>query len=176
MDAPAAFKGTFSDIKFLKGRRVCQVVIETPLEEASRIVGVFGAPNPAEEVWVGFTRLQDGKAGPVLPDHRHPPPDEPPKPKPERSPAVRQAGIVCQEPEFWKFVRSEHGWPGFGGSEDAAWFVRQHCGVASRRDITSGSPAEKAWNSLFLEYGAWRARHKSFGASFDPSTPSGRSA
>jgi hypothetical protein len=172
MDASAAFKGTFSDIKFLKGRRVCQVVIETPLEEASRIVGVFGAPNPAEEVWVGFVRLQDGKAGPAPPDNRHPLPDEPPKP--ERSRAIQQAGIACQEPGFWVFL-TERGFPCHDKFTAGAW-VRKICEVESRADITPGSPAEKAWNSLFISYGAWRARHKSFGASFDPSTPSGRSA
>lgn len=138
----SAFRGTYSDLRFIKGRKVAQVVIEVPIEQGSRVVEVFGAPNPAEEVWVGFARLKDN-AGPA--------------PTPKRSPAVKQAGIVCYEPEFWAFLRSS----GYDVHDEqgAARFVRKWVGVTSRADIAPGSDAERRWNKLFLDYGAWRARY-----------------
>lgn len=45
----AAFKDTYSDLRFVKSRKVAQVVVELPIEEASRFVEAFGAPDPSKE-------------------------------------------------------------------------------------------------------------------------------
>jgi hypothetical protein len=162
MSDVAAFRGTFSDLKFLKGRRVVQFVLELPLEEGARLVEAFGAPNPASEVWVGFTRLVDagssnGRTSDFESDNLGSKPG--PAAKPERSNAVRQAGVVCKEPEFWRFLRDKRDEPIFTESQ-AAEFVRSKCcRVSSRADIRPGSPAEHRWNQLLFDFSDWRRRN-----------------
>lgn len=140
------FKGCYSDLRFIKGRRVCQVVLEVPLEEGSRIVEVFGAPNPASEVWVAFARL--------APEARREEPVSPPfpgEPKPDRhrwselSPA-QQTGIIRKEPEFQEFVCAQN-------AAEAADYIREHCGVRSCAEIAPNTEAARLWNQLQIRYG-----------------------
>ena len=47
--------GTFADFKLIKGRKVAQIVVEIPIEQADAIVAALGGlPNPAVERWVAM--------------------------------------------------------------------------------------------------------------------------
>lgn len=54
-----AISATFSDFRIVKGRKVAQLIFETPLEaadEALRMLG--GLPRPDAERWVGIAPLK----------------------------------------------------------------------------------------------------------------------
>lgn len=52
-----AFSGDYTNLKFVAGRKVAQIVIEIPLELATDFVSMFGTPNPAEGTPVAIARL-----------------------------------------------------------------------------------------------------------------------
>ena len=45
----AAFKATYSDLRFVKSRKVAQIVLELPLEQADGFIQAFGTPNPRQK-------------------------------------------------------------------------------------------------------------------------------
>lgn len=150
MDKPAAFQGTYSDLKFIRSRGTAQVVIEIPIEHAGAFVAAFGTPQPSAEVPVAIAR--------IVPEAERPAPAaEDPSPEARQAWAdmhpTQQASIRCTNPRFRRFlVERHHAGPAV---EDAAAFVRDWCGVASRRDITAGSPAAAKWKQLDDQFWLW---------------------
>jgi hypothetical protein len=77
-------------------------------------------------------------------------------------PYVEQAGILCNDPEFRKFLRAKCP-PYILQREDleppkwAAHIVRHYCQVDSRTEILPGTEAENRWNLLVSSY---RMTHK----------------
>ncbi|MBS7545094.1 hypothetical protein [Ancylobacter oerskovii] len=141
MSSPAAFQGTYSDMRPVKSRKVLQIVVEIPIEQGAAFVAAFGMPNPGTESWVALAKLVSPEAKPK--DSRR---------WDELSPA-QQAGIRCAEKSFWAFL-TERGHP-CDTAENAAAFVRSWCGVRSRADIAGNERAEAAWLELDGEYLAW---------------------
>jgi hypothetical protein len=73
----------------------------------------------------------------------------------DMSPA-QQAGILCNEPAFWRFLNDTHSQFAVNGADSAAAAVRAHCIVDSRADIKNGHPSGKLWRALVAEYRAWQ--------------------
>jgi hypothetical protein len=95
-DEPAAIKATFSDFKLIRTRKLCQLVLEIPIEEADNALAALGGiPQPQSDHWVAVARL-NGVAKPE------------PEPKEKRRwedlKLSMQASIRCGEPAFQKFV------------------------------------------------------------------------
>ena len=65
-------------------------------------------------------------------------------------PYAQQAGILCDDPKFVRFV-FERGGPGLQPAD----YVRKFCDVQSRSEIRSGTKAEQRWNLLVSAYRAW---------------------
>lgn len=176
-EKPAAIAGSLVNMRNVGTHKSVALTIHVQEEAAEAIIKAFGWATMTNPVPVAIARLNgspepEPKEGPTLTftgrylegvDGR----DEPePVPREEvirraralkggPQTAVKQAGIVCKEPEFWSFLNPLH----FNtevNEKIAAQFVRAYCGVKSRADITPGSEAEHKWNKLFLEYGAWR--------------------
>lgn len=57
MTERSAIEATYCDLKFVKGRKQCQIILEIPSERANEFVSIFGTPNPASETWVAIARL-----------------------------------------------------------------------------------------------------------------------
>ena len=69
-------------------------------------------------------------------------------------PPVKQAGILCADPVFWKFL-CENGY--YVSNElDTITAVRDICNVESRKHITAGTSAYDKWNWLVQRYRAWQ--------------------
>lgn len=70
---------------------------------------------------------------------------------------AQQAGILCGEPSFRKFLAkySENGMP--PDEEEAPAIVRELCGVKSRSELDTSQDASRQWHSLKGEYEAWMA-------------------
>jgi len=97
--------------------------------------------------------MRNQQSQPGLQPNKTTPASVPPAPVRARSHAQR-AGILCNDPRFWTFLREdrriivEH-------EEHAASYVRGFCDVQSRSEIRSGTVAEQRWNLLVSAYDAW---------------------
>lgn len=68
---------------------------------------------------------------------------------------AQQAGILCDDRRFWKFLNDERR-ATIVDSDDAATWVRRHCGVNSRANITERFPDAMAnWRTLVTDYRLW---------------------
>jgi hypothetical protein len=136
MTALAAIQGDFVDIRFVKGRKVCQIVIEIPIEAGVNFVSIFGTPNPATSVPVALARLdgegQERKGGKL----------------------AQRAGIICNEGSFRVFAKeSKLGSP--SNSAEAAAMLRAQCGVESRAELDHNNEAARKFTDLEASYKAW---------------------
>ena len=137
---PAAIQGDYVDLRFVKTRKVCQIVIELPIEAGGEFVRIFGTPNPVTGVPVGLARMD-------------------PAAKPERKGGklAQRAGILCGEGAFWKFLEAM-GYPVFDAlvkDAMAGAHVRTICNVTSRRDLDHDETAGRKFLDLEASYKAW---------------------
>lgn len=145
MEKPAAIRGTFADFRLIKGRKVAQLVVEIPIEEADAALATLGGlPQPAAERWVALAILKT-----------QPPQAVKQKRKFSELDATMRAGIICGEPAFWRFLSKE-----YDGNviceEEAEQWVRDFCGVDSRRGLNDNPPALEKWNRLQDLYITWK--------------------
>lgn len=68
---------------------------------------------------------------------------------------AQQAGRVCGEVSFWRFLEDQHGCEPISDGEQAAAFVRRFCNVTSRSQIVLGTAAAAIWDKLYGAYVAW---------------------
>lgn len=147
MEQAAIFKGTYSDMRPVRSRKVVQIVVEIPIEQGAAFVAAFGMPNPGAEHWVAVAKL-DPKAITI-------PEEKAEARRWDQLPPAQQAGIRCAEPAFQKFINEEKRF-GCISEAAAAAFVREWCGVKSRADIAADKGAAEAWALLDGEYLDWR--------------------
>lgn len=139
-DEPAAIKGTFADFKIIRTRKLVQIIVELPIEQADEALRVLGGlPRPDQDQWLALARL-NGVAKPE------------PKPKEKQKwddlKLSMQAGIRCEEKAFWTFLGAEC-------PEDAANVVRSRCGIRSRSGLNDNHEAAERWRQLDRSYQAW---------------------
>jgi hypothetical protein len=138
----AAIQACFSDFRLVKGRKVAQLVLEIPLEQADAVLSILGGiPQPATERWVAVARLN----GVTKPE---PEPKE--KQKWDDLKLSMQAGIRCEEKAFHDYLGVTR-----GSAEQAAAEVRNICGVDSRSGLNDNPAAAAKWNDLDRSYQAW---------------------
>jgi len=76
----------------------------------------------------------------------------------------RQAGIRCNDPQFWNFLYRQHRdeWSlvdaDGDGSQAAANAVHEICQVQSRKEFDTDPEAAKRWRTLHTEFDAWAGR------------------
>lgn len=151
MNAPAAIQGDYVDLRFVKGRKVCQIVIEVPIEAGATFVAAFGTPNPATTVPVAIARI-DPNAKPVAA-----------KRKWDELSIAQQAGIMCEDKRFQTFIAESipetmgHG-EGAITAEDAATYVRRKCGVNSRAHIEGKPEATRIFRDLETSFEIWKTQ------------------
>jgi hypothetical protein len=155
MSQPAVFQGTFSDFRIVKGRKVVQIMVEVPSEQANAALAALGGlPDPANPAWVAVARLDAKQA--EQPKQLA----APERKKWEDMPPAQKAAIRCAEPEFWRFlgetICKPRDWNAPTNSEEAAQVVRHLCQVDSRARLNVNAPAREAWLHLDSEYWAWQ--------------------
>jgi hypothetical protein len=138
-DAPMITKGTFSDFKIIRTRKVAQLVVEIPIEEADAAVAALGGlPRSDRERWVAVARLDMNAANGQ-------------REKTRRAfcdlPFPQQAGIKTKDTDFQFWING-----GFCSEQDCAAGIRKRCGVESRADIVAGSEAGEKWLGLLREF------------------------
>lgn len=75
--------------------------------------------------------------------------------KPKGGPLAKRAAIMCGEPGFWTFLRTQRKAPGVNGKEDAAAWLRWHCDVESRALIDSDKAAAERFDEVEKAYKLW---------------------
>src|SRR5256885_2153532 len=97
----AAFQACFTDWKLIRGRKCVQIVLEVPVEAADEAYQVLGGmPDPGRFVWCAVAGLVEPAAA-----------DKPVKPRVKVAPDKRlaqQAGILCADPLFQKFLNLDN--------------------------------------------------------------------
>jgi hypothetical protein len=135
----AALSGDYVDLRFIKTRKVCQIVIEIPIEQGNAFVQAFGTPNPATGVPVAIARLTA-------------------EPKPEKAKRswgelsrAEQAGMKCNDVEFSRFIALE-----YGTKLDTTATVKWICEVKSRTELDSDEAAGIRWDALYSKFQRWQ--------------------
>lgn len=172
MTDAAAFRAVYTDWRLIKGRKVVQVVLELPIEQADQAYRALnGMPNPAESAWVAVARLkperqvvQDRLAKPAHDNAQPASEPEPPvrarKPVAPEKRLAQQAGIMCADMGFQRFLYDNHMIRHYGNEADegnAACAVRMICGVESRSEILPGTSAAEKWDQLMGQFEMWKA-------------------
>ena len=95
-------------------------------------------------------------------DDEQPVQPEPTAPEPETPKGgmlAKLAGMLCDQPEFWAFLNrcNANGGQVIQNAEDAANFVREVCGVASRAELDHNHyAAERFHMEIRLPYVRWK--------------------
>ena len=151
-----AISATYSDLKFVRTRKVVQIILECPIEQSKQVTDLLGFPKPDAEQWVGVAPL----AG-VEPTKDQKPPSEPDRPRKRWSELSRaqRAGIRCGDPKFQQWFAVE--FPGLwsdmslhGDHEKmAAAAVRYLCRrIGSRAELDTDEEAGTLWDALDAQY------------------------
>lgn len=132
-------KATYADLKTVKTRSTCQLILELPIEALTDVVALLGAPVPGSEVWVAVARLR--------PEAVQQEPEQLEPPRPQKS-LAQIAGIICAQPAFWKYIN-------VADANAAADYVRGHCNVSSRAALDHNEDAATAFRTLNTDYKLW---------------------
>ena|SRR5581483_1265781 len=139
MNSAAAIRGTFADFRLIKGRKVAQLVVELPIEEADGALATLGGlPRPDREAWVALARLNVTSV----------------KPTPTKLAMI--AGMRCEDPIFQRFLIEELGVDAPQDGDTAAEFVRRYCRVDSRKQLNLDPDAMDRWRDLDGKFIAWK--------------------
>jgi len=163
MNAPAAFKATYSDWRLVKTRGVVQVIFEVPLADSNDAYEILGGmPNASNEKWFGIAAIKVHQPQEV-PESRQ---DDPQSTDPDGDrrnwrdvqPSA-QAAMRCDQAPFWAFLREEYK-SRVMNKDDAATAVRKICGVNSRAHFNTNHAARVQWNQLDQQFQAWQLKER----------------
>ena len=151
MTKRAAIAGVYSDLKTVKTRSVCQIVVEVPIERGKEIVDAFGFPQPGSEVHVAIARL-NGEAGSNPNISANAPstenPVSPTKQKFEDLPLTQQAVLLCKREAFRRYIQVEN-------EEAAKEWLYDNCNVSSRSEIIEGNSSGDFFLDLYGRFQDW---------------------
>lgn len=182
----AVFEADYTDYKLIKTRSVVQVVLEVPIEQWKLVVDLLGMPLPGSNVPVAVARLahsvtrgirapRDAANGeregvdsaPANSDYReryeadiikH---TKPKRPFHEYPPS-QQAGILCDDPAFQRWLAQIYSlnpmWKSSTLSTATPRVVRDVCTVVSRTEFDSNPRKAKLWASILTEFEAASGR------------------
>lgn len=171
MTAPAAIAAQLVDMRNVGTHKSLRLTIHIPEEQALQAIAAFGWPTGVAPVPIAIARLNPEKE--VMPTEANsraiqitdtPPRQEPSTPGGAKTKTAfrdmrlsNQAGILCNEGAFHRFLAEKLKYPQHAAMTDkaAADYVRRHCNVASRKDIRPRTPSGDRWQKLFDEYQVW---------------------
>lgn len=160
----AALMASYADWKLIKTRGVIQLIFELPVENADlayRVVG--GMPNASRENWFAIAKLDPTVASTPSREAAASPSSSPASRQFNDMPLSQQAGMLCNDPAFQKYLAEFHSrdWNDFSHLPDpvqaATFCVRRLCGgIASRRELLPDTPEAEKWAEIVGWYRAWQ--------------------
>lgn len=153
MNRPAAFRGSYSDLKVVKSRSVVQVVVEIPIEQSASFVAAFGMPQPGAEVPVALALLKASPGADIGPGDSHNTGQQSGEVGKSRTPWTKmlrsaRAAIRCDDPKFQLWLSNRYP----KATCDTAELVRQFCGVKSRADLNENREAAEKFDRLDTQF------------------------
>lgn len=138
----------FSHIRTVKGRKVCELIVEAPLEDLLEILKRLGNPVGADCIPVAIVPIKQEEVAEVL-DVKPVQAAQAAAPKKawEELSCSTQAGIRCGETAFQAFL-------GVASDDAAAREVRARCGVESRAELDKTGPKSE-WREIERLYQQW---------------------
>lgn len=140
-------RATYSNLVTVKTRSTVQLVLELPIEAMKDVIDLLGPPSAGNEVWVAVARLRTSDAipAPALIEGN-----------PKRGSLAQQAGILCGEVAFQRYVAEKSDGVIVGDPVAVtADFVREHCGVLSRAELDTQETAGQRFRELKADYKLW---------------------
>ncbi len=145
----SAISGTFSEYQMVKSRGVLVLKVEVPLESQSAVFAALGYPLPGEEIWVAVARLGGKPAEQSGQDLDTPSRSESGKVRfralPGGEKTVVRAALLAKDLDFQMWVAADT-------EDDAATYIREQCGVASRKEFASDSAACEKFDDMMFEF------------------------
>lgn len=175
MTANAIMHASYSDLKLIKSRSVCQIVLEIPIERAAAAVEMFGVPIPGQEIAVAVARLQESTgripgAGAVRTIHSDGPGATPARPvdtaKSARAKAafaalpsmkqdVTRAAMLVKDPEFQRWITGRAvsiARPASAYETEADYEMKIRIGVASKSEIGEDAAVNARFRKLVATF------------------------
>ena len=139
MTDKAVISGTLSEIKRIRSRKVAQIIIEVPEEHYQQAHNALGWDF--DNTWVAIARMES--------EHKKADPAKAPKAPRNWGDLslTQQAGMRCNDVAFQRFI-------GANDADDAAAFVRERCGVTSRKSIVPDTRAGQIWRDIDYDFRA----------------------
>lgn len=142
-------RADFSSFRHVQGRKVLQLVMEVPIEEAEAALRSLGMPTVGESKWCAIALLDLSKPSAAPQAQAAPPKDRRPF---STLPLSQQAAIRCRDKEFQAFLSEtfHNAWE--MNEADAAATVRQICQVESRTEFDTSGSAALDWEKVDLSF------------------------
>lgn len=152
----AIIEAEYVEWKMVKTRKALQLIFEVPLEHQALVQAALGTPMPDTSTPVAIARMMTAAQlnrgieaitapTPALEDEPHKPP----------RPLSQVSAILCNIVAFRRFLHEEHGFDVIPTVDEAADWVREHCGVQSRREFDTDDAAAANFRHLRNAYDAW---------------------
>lgn len=168
MTEAAIISGSLVDVRNVGTHKSVKLTIHVPEELAMKVMEAFGWPTGVSPVAVAVARLEPvsqrvqprshagnkpgRSAQPTVPAEQVVRADKERRRFDEMAPA-QQAGVLCGEQAFRKFLSEEFSRLWLITHNDPAAVVREICEVNSRADI---KPDNTLWSALVLKYRLWQ--------------------
>lgn len=164
MTEPCVIRGDFTNFKLVQGRKVAQLVVEIPIEEAQAALTKLGMPIPGESRWVAVALLNEGGDSSSQSERQTRNLEvvgATPAPSPTKDhrkfsdlPLSQQAGIRADERDFQDYLSSKPEFFDYAHL-DPAEKVRRICGVTSRSKLIRNTDGGDKWEQLEIGYQAY---------------------
>jgi hypothetical protein len=148
-------EAVYTEWKMVKTRSALVLCFEVPLEQQAHVQGALGTPLPDQSIHVAIARLNLSKRPAEQPaqiEHHN---DDHIPGKPPR-PLSQVAAILCNIVAFRRFIFEQY--PGLDSmptADEAADWLRDKCGVQSRREFDTDDAAAANFRRIRSEYDAW---------------------
>lgn len=160
MSKPAAFLGTYVDLKFLSGLKVARVTLEIPIERSQEFIGMFGTPNKADPAWCALARIDVAALNAPSVPEKAVEPAKVEKAESERSSSRTQAaGRMVKEPDFQDWLAEQYR----GQTIEAACFtedlieiadltLKSALGITSKKELDADPDKGEAWERMLTTF------------------------
>lgn len=148
--------GSYADLKIIKTRSVVQIVVEVPLERGREVTELLGLPQPNAEVPVVVARMDAEKLRQEPAQIAHDNDDARDEDGKPPRPLSQVSAILCNIVAFRRFIMEQYeGWDQIPTPDEAADWVREQCGVQSRRQFDTDDVAAANFKNIRSKYWAW---------------------
>lgn len=162
---PAALQADFTSYRPVPSRKVLILSFEVPLESQEHTFKVLGYPTPGESTWVAIARLAltTAKAeGATAPNTNTQAPErsEPEKRHFRDMPRSQQAGIKCQDRDFFGWLTYHEKFQdavqacdtSASNAEVADMTLKLALGITSKKELDAPGPAQDEWLKMLASF------------------------